>query len=139
MREDEDAALSLGVPARWLKVAAIAVSAALTAVCGALWAQYVGFVDPFYVFSVDLSVRFALAAIIGGIGTALGPFLGSVLITALETYLRARFGGVGAGLVGIYLIIYGVTLILVVRFAPQGLVGWLTGWFRRRRPAEALP
>ena len=139
VREDEDAALSLGVPARWLKVAAISVSAALTAVCGALWAQYVGFVDPFYVFSVDLSVRFALAAIIGGIGTALGPFLGSVLITALETYLRARFGGVGAGLVGIYLIIYGVTLILVVRFAPDGLVGRLAGWFRRRRPAEALP
>ena len=46
VREDEDAALSLGVPARRLKVAAIAASAALTAVCGALWAQYVGFVDP---------------------------------------------------------------------------------------------
>jgi branched-chain amino acid transport system permease protein len=139
VREDEDAALSLGVPARRLKVLAIAASAALTAVCGALWAQYVGFVDPFYVFSVDLSVRFALAAIIGGIGTALGPFLGSVLITTLETYLRAQFGGVGAGLVGIYLIIYGVTLILVVRFVPQGLVGWLADWWRRRRPAEALP
>ena len=53
VREDEDAALSLGVPARRLKIAAIAVSAAFTAVCGALWAQYVGFVDPAYVFSVD--------------------------------------------------------------------------------------
>ncbi|HZS68219.1 MAG TPA: branched-chain amino acid ABC transporter permease, partial [Burkholderiales bacterium] len=54
VREDEDAALSLGVAARRLKVVAIAVSAAFTAVCGALWAQYVGFVDPLYVFSVDL-------------------------------------------------------------------------------------
>ncbi len=125
VREDEDAALSLGVPARELKVAAIAVSAALTAVCGALWAQYVGFVDPFYVFSLDLSVRFALAAIIGGLGTALGPFLGALLVTTLETYLRAQFGGIGAGLVGIYLIIYGVILILVVRFVPEGLTGWL--------------
>jgi branched-chain amino acid transport system permease protein len=132
VREDEDAALSLGVPARALKVAAIAVSAALTAVCGALWAQYVGFVDPFYVFSVDLSVRFALAAIIGGLGTALGPFLGSVLVTTLETYLRAQFGGIGAGLVGIYLIIYGVVLILVVRFVPEGLTGWLAGRAARR-------
>ena len=139
VREDEDAALSLGVPARRLKVAAIAGSAALTAVTGALWAQYIGFVDPFYVFSLDLSVRFALAAIIGGLGTALGPFLGSVLITALETYLRARFGGVGAGLVGIYLIIYGCALIAVVRFAPQGLVGGVTAWWRRRRPVGALP
>lgn len=135
VREDEDAALSLGVPARRLKVAAIAASAALTAVAGGLWAQYVGFVDPFYVFSVDLSVRFALGAIIGGLGTALGPFLGAALITTLETYLRAQFGGVGAGLVGIYLIIYGCALILVVRFVPQGLVGWLGDRLRRRAPA----
>jgi branched-chain amino acid transport system permease protein len=132
VREDEDAALSLGVPARRLKVAAIAISAALTAACGALWAQYVGFVDPFYVFSVDLSVRFALAAIIGGLGTALGPFLGSILITTLETYLRATFGGIGAGFVGIYLIIYGTVLILVVRFAPEGLTGWIAARRARR-------
>ena len=137
VREDEDAALSLGVPARRLKVAAIAVSAALTAVCGTLWAQYVGFVDPFYVFSVDLSVRFCLAAILGGIGTPLGPFLGAALITILETSLRARFGGIGAGLVGIYLIIYGVVLILMVRFAPHGLVPWIgerLRWRPRLRP-----
>ncbi len=139
VREDEDAALSLGVPARRLKVAAIAVSAALTAACGALWAQYVGFVDPFYVFSVDLSVRFALAAIIGGLGTALGPFLGSVLVTTLETYLRAQFGGIGAGLVGIYLIIYGCALVVMVRFAPQGLVGWIRNRLRRRAVAQAAP
>jgi branched-chain amino acid transport system permease protein len=120
VREDEDAA-----------------SAALTAMCGALWTQYVGFVDPLYVFSVDLSVRFALAAVTGGIGTALGPFLGAALVTTLETYLRAQFGGIGAGLVGIYLIIYGVALILIMRFAPQGLVPWL-GRFRARGPAAGV-
>jgi branched-chain amino acid transport system permease protein len=135
VREDEDAALALGVPARRLKVAAIAVSAALTAACGALWAQYVGFVDPLYVFSVDLSIRFALAAIIGGLGTALGPFLGSVLVTSVETFLRAQFGGIGAGLVGIYLIIYGVILILVVRFVPEGLTGWIAARLARRASA----
>lgn len=137
VREDEDAAQSLGVASRRLKVIAIAVSAALTSLCGGFWAQYVGFVDPFYVFSVDLSVRFALAAIIGGMGTALGPFLGAFLITTLETYLRAQFGGIGAGLVGIYLIIYGCALILVVRFAPQGLVGWLGERLLRLRTAGA--
>ena len=125
VREDEDAALSLGVAARRLKVVAIAVSAALTAVCGALWAQYVGFVDPLYVFSVDLSVRFALAAIIGGLGSALGPFLGSVLVTTVETFLRAEFGGLGSHLIGLYLILYGIALIVMVRYAPQGLMGWL--------------
>jgi branched-chain amino acid transport system permease protein len=125
VREDEDAAEALGIPTRRLKVVAIALSAALTSVCGTLWAQYVGFVDPFYVFSVDLSVRFALNAIIGGIGTAMGPLVGSLLITSLETYLRATFSDVKAGLIGIYLIIYGCLLIVLVRFVPQGLVGWL--------------
>jgi branched-chain amino acid transport system permease protein len=123
VREDEDAALSLGVAARRLKVVAIAVSAAFTAVCGAFWAQYVGFVDPVYVFSIDLSVRFSLAAVIGGLGTALGPFFGAVLVTTVETWLRAEFGGLGSHLVGLYLILYGSALILMVRYAPQGLMG----------------
>lgn len=125
VREDEDAALSLGVAARRLKVVAVAVSAAFTAICGALWAQYVGFVDPLYVFSIDLSVRFALAAIIGGLGSALGPFLGSLLVTTVETWLRAEFGGLGSHLIGLYLILYGIALIVMVRYAPRGLVGWM--------------
>ena len=137
VREDEDAALSLGVPARWLKVAAICASAAFTATCGGLWAQYVGFVDPFYVFSVDLSVKFALAAIIGGLGTALGPFLGAALITTVETWLRAQFGGLGGGLIGIYLIVYGVALMVMVRWVPQGLVGWIGDRWRRHRAVGA--
>ena len=123
VREDEDAAEALGIATRRLKVIAVTVSAALTSVCGTLWAQYVGFVAPAYVFSVDLSVRFALNTIIGGIGTALGPYLGSILITVLETYLRATFAGMKAGFTGIYLVIYGAALILVVRWAPEGLTG----------------
>src|SRR5206468_1126095 len=84
---------------------------------------HVGFVDPFYVFSIDLSIRFALNTIIGGMGTALGPFVGSILITSLETYLRATFSGLKTGFAGTYLVIYGTALILVVRFAPEGLTG----------------
>jgi branched-chain amino acid transport system permease protein len=125
VREDEDAAEALGIPTQRLKVFAVALSAALASICGSLWAQYIGFVDPAYVFSLDLSVKFALNAIIGGVGTALGPFLGSVLITSLETYLRATFSGVRTGFTGIYLILYGTVLILVVRFAPRGLAGIL--------------
>ena len=138
VREDEDAAEALGIPSRRLKVLAVAASAALTSVCGALWAQYVGFVDPFYVFSVDLSIRFALNAIIGGVGTAMGPFIGSILITSLETTLRAAFSDIRGGLVGIYLIIYGCLLIVVVRMIPQGLVGWFgQHWSTLRRYARS--
>jgi branched-chain amino acid transport system permease protein len=123
VREDEDAAEALGIATRRLKVWAVTLSAALTSVGGSLWAQYVGFVDPAYVFSIDLSVRFALNTIIGGMGTALGPWLGSILITSLETYLRATLAGVKTGFTGVYLIIYGAVLILVVRFAPEGIAG----------------
>jgi len=137
VREDEDAAQALGIPARRLKVIAVTASAALTSVCGTLWAQYIGFVDASYVFSVDLSVRFALNAIIGGMGTAIGPFLGSILITSLETYLRATLSGLKSGLTGIYLIIYGTVLILVVRFAPDGLTGLATRLRARRVRVEA--
>src|SRR5437879_12532531 len=77
VREAEDAAEALGIPTRRLKVLAVAFSAALTSVCGSLWAQYVGFVDPTYVFSVDLSVRFALNTMIGALCTALGALLAS--------------------------------------------------------------
>jgi len=122
VREDEDAAAALGIASRQLKVIAVMLSAALSSIGGTLWAQYVGFVDPFYVFSVDLSVRFALNTIIGGIGTAMGPYLGSIFITSLETYLRATFSG-KTGYAGGYLVIYGCALILVVRFAPEGLTG----------------
>jgi len=123
VREDEDAAEAIGIATRKLKVIAITVSAALTSVCGTLWAQYIGFVDPAYVFSVDLSVRFALNSIIGGLGTALGPYLGSILITLLETYLRATFSGLKTGFTGLYLVIYGAALILVVRWVREGLTG----------------
>jgi branched-chain amino acid transport system permease protein len=137
VREDEDAAEALGIASRRLKVLAVMLSAAMTSVVGTLWAQYVGFVEPFYVFSVDLSIRFALNTIIGGIGTALGPFLGSLLITTIETYLRATFSGVKTGFAGIYLVFYGCALILVVRFVPEGLAGLITRFRSRMARAPA--
>ena len=136
VREDEDAAEALGIATRRRKVQAIVVSAAVTSMCGSLWAQYVGFVDPAHVFSIDLSIRFALNSIIGGMGTALGPFLGSVLITSLETYLRATFSGI-PGFSGTYLIIYGIVLILMVRFAPDGLTGIAGRFLLWRARAQA--
>ncbi|MCW5620335.1 MAG: branched-chain amino acid ABC transporter permease [Burkholderiales bacterium] len=134
MREDDNAAQALGIDTRWLKVVAIALSAFLTALGGTFYAQYVGFVDPGYVFSLDLSVKFALMCIIGGMGTALGPVLGAVLITALEMVLRAKWGGERSGL---YLIVYGVLLIVVVRVMPEGLVAGVPQAWKRWRARHA--
>ena len=134
MREDEDAAQAIGIDTRMLKVATIAASAFFTALGGTFYAQYVGFLDPGYVLSVDLSVKFALMCIIGGLGTPLGPILGAILITALEMYLRAKWGGARSGL---YLMVYGVLLILIVRLMPEGLVRGIPKWFKSRRRTRA--
>jgi branched-chain amino acid transport system permease protein len=134
MREDEDAAQAIGIDTRMLKVATIAISAFFTAFGGTFYAQYVGFLDPGYVLSVDLSVKFALMCIIGGLGTPLGPILGAILITALEMYLRAKWGGARSGL---YLMVYGVLLILIVRLMPEGLVRGIPKWLKSRRRARA--
>jgi branched-chain amino acid transport system permease protein len=134
MREDDDAAQALGIDTLRHKVVAIALSAFLTALGGTFYAQYVGFVDPSYVFSIDLSVKFALMCIIGGMSTALGPILGAVLITALEMALRAKWGGERSGL---YLIVYGTLLIVVVRVMPEGLVAGLPQAWNRWRAGHA--
>jgi len=134
MREDEDAAQAIGIDTRLLKVATIAASAFFTALGGTFYAQYVGFLDPGYVLSVDLSIKFALMCIIGGLGTPLGPILGAILITALEMYLRAKWGGQRSGL---YLMVYGVLLILIVRVMPEGLVRGIPKWLKSRRRTRA--
>jgi branched-chain amino acid transport system permease protein len=135
MREDEDAAQAIGVNTRRLKVVTIAASAFLTALGGTFYAQYIGFVDPAYVLSFDLSIKFALMCIIGGLGTPLGPLLGAAMITALEMYLRAKWGG---GRSGLYLVIYGVLLVLIVRVMPVGLVRGIPELLARwRRPRAA--
>lgn len=128
VRENEDAAQALGINTHLVKVTAIGLSTFLTALGGTFYAQYVGFVDPYYVLSLDLSVKFALIAIIGGMATALGPLLGSVLLTSLEMYLRATLGAAQSGL---YMVIYGFLLIAVVLFIPQGIVVGIPGLLRR--------
>jgi len=72
--------------------------------------------------------------IIGGLGTPSGPILGAILITALEMYLRAKWGGARSGL---YLMVYGVLLILIVRLMPEGLVRGIPKWLKGRRRARA--
>lgn len=118
LREDEDAAEALGVNTLWAKLACLSISAALTSVGGSLFAQYFLWLEPSFVIGIELSVQFALYAIIGGMGTAIGPILGASLITPLQIFLRAVFGTSASG---ISMLIYGLILILVVLFMPKGM------------------
>jgi branched-chain amino acid transport system permease protein len=119
LREDEDAAEALGVNTLWAKLASISLSAALTSLGGSLFAQYFAWLEPNFCLSLGLSIQFALFAIIGGMGTAIGPILGAALITPLQIFLRA-FGGTATS--GLSMAVYGLILILVVLFMPKGIV-----------------
>lgn len=118
--EDETAAECLGVNALSMKLKAFAISAALTSIGGTIYAQYIMFVDPESMFSFSYSIEMVILAMLGGVGTVIGPLLGSLLITPLTYILQEALRDYGSGL---YLVIYGLILILVVLYLPKGLVG----------------
>jgi branched-chain amino acid transport system permease protein len=119
LREEEDAAESLGINTLSAKLSSFAISAAFTSIGGSLYAQYSMFIEPIYVFGLELSIQFALYAIIGGMGSALGPIMGAVFITPLEIFLRSSFPDMASG---VSMGIYALLLIIVVLFFPKGLV-----------------
>lgn len=119
MRENEEAAEALGVDTVRTKLFSIGLSAFLSAIAGTLYANYILLIEPSTVLSIGFSVEIALIAIIGGMGTPLGPVLGAVLIVPLSEYLRAEFAG---SLQGLYLLVYGALLIVMVIVLPQGLM-----------------
>jgi branched-chain amino acid transport system permease protein len=127
-REDETAARSLGVSTYKLRLFAMGLSAFFTAVAGTLYAQYLLFIDPDSVFGVDTSLQMALASVVGGIGSAIGPILGTYLIIPFGQVLRAQLG---AQLAGLHLIVYGLGLIVVLWKMPDGVWPALERWLRR--------
>ncbi len=121
VREDEDAARAAGISVRRVKIRATALSAALTALGGGLFAIYVRTIDPSTLFSLpDVGVKFALLSLIGGIGTIAGPALGAFLIIPLESYLRATLGGADPG---VHLILVGLVMLLAALFMRRGVAG----------------
>jgi branched-chain amino acid transport system permease protein len=120
IREDQDAAASLGVHVAREKHVAMAVSAALTALGGTFWAQYVLFVDPESVFPLSLSILICLVAVLGGVGSLWGPVLGAAILVPLSEGTRVMLGGTGKA---VDLVIYGAFIMLIAVFQPAGLIG----------------
>jgi branched-chain amino acid transport system permease protein len=119
LRDDEDAARSLGVPVYRLRVTATVISAVCTAIGGSLLGMYTQFVDPDSSMSFLLSVEAGLIAIVGGLAHPWGPLFGAILIVPLERLLRGWFGGVLFGLHGV---IFGLALIVILLTMPEGLL-----------------
>jgi branched-chain amino acid transport system permease protein len=155
IREDQDAAHSLGIDLAFYKNVALAISAALTGAAGAVFAGLTRFVDPNSVFSLtDVSIEMVLICILGGIGTVEGPVIGAVLLVPLKEVLRNPRGLVtlgllpsGSGLVGFvqrylsqaHLLIYGLLIVVMILFAPDGVAGLLRRRPRRRAGPPPAP
>jgi branched-chain amino acid transport system permease protein len=128
IREDADAAQSVGIPVTKYKLIAMAVSAAFVSVGGSFYAQYVLYIDPDSVFPLSLSILVCVLTVVGGVGTLWGPLVGTALMFPLSEFTRIQFGGTGSG---VDLLIYGALLTIVAVFQPTGLVGLVTRWRRR--------
>src|SRR6202040_2845704 len=132
-RENEDAAMALGVNTVATKIAAIMVSAALTASAGGFYAQYFLFIDAGIAYGPWISIEALLAPIIGGIGTVFGPLLGALVVKTLGEITKLVTGDAP----GLDLVIYGGFLILVIAFAPRGVAGILADLRHRFRSPRA--
>jgi branched-chain amino acid transport system permease protein len=121
IRENEEAARALGINTfRW-KLFAIIVSAAMTALAGVFQAFYYNHLFPEQIFHIARSIEIILGPIIGGIGTLLGPILGAALLTLLADGSTELVTAIGWDVPGVKQLIYGIALLLVVIFLPEGI------------------
>ncbi|MFI5014013.1 MAG: branched-chain amino acid ABC transporter permease [Hyphomicrobiales bacterium] len=130
VKDNAEAAESLGVEVFRSKMAAAAVSASFTAIGGSFYAAFVSYIDPDSVMGFQFSLLIALPAVLGGIGTLWGPALGAAVLIPLTELTRSYLGGSGNGL---DLIIYGVLIMVISLVRPAGL----TSLSFRRRAAQA--
>jgi branched-chain amino acid transport system permease protein len=157
IREDQDAAHSLGINLTVYKSVALAISAAFTAAAGGFFAMFVKFIDPNIAFGLDVSVQIVLICIIGGIGTIIGPVVGALVLVPLSEVLRNPRGLVQVGVLGddssvvkfietylsnAHLLVYGILVVVVILFAPEGVLGVIrriAARSRRKRSTGAAP
>lgn len=120
---DEDAASVIGVNTTVYKTTAWAISAFFTGLTGGTYAYWMSFIDPGEAFQLTPSIKMYLMMILGGKGTVFGPIVGAFFVEGISEAVWGAF-------MELHLLILGLILVLVVVFAPRGLVGMFAGGFR---------
>jgi len=119
IREDQDAAESLGINTTFYKTAALCISGVFTGIAGAFYTNYMGYIDPHVAFALhDISIITIMIVMVGGVATYWGPFVGAVIMVLLAEYIRS-IPGLGAA----HQTLFGVLLIVIIIFLPNGIVG----------------
>lgn len=124
IRENEEAAEALGIDTLKCKLYAIMIMGGMGGAAGTFYAQKYLYIDPPISYSIALSVEMLLVSIVGGLGTVFGPLIGSVVLHVVNEVARHFIDTPGLSL-----IVYGVILIFIISYLPNGLVGL----FRRSR------
>lgn len=124
IREDEDTARMLAVPTERYKITAFVLSAALVGICGALYAYSLGYFTTDSVFRIDFSLNMIVYTLIGGIGTLLGPVVGTAIMIVLTQIVLSN-------LLDLHVFFTGALVVVFVLAAPGGLLGLAHDWRRR--------
>jgi len=130
VKDNAEAAESLGVTIFSSKMMAAAISAFFTAAGGGFYAAFLSYIDPESVLSFRISLLMALPAVIGGIGTLWGPVIGAAVLIPITEVTRSFIGGTGAGT---DLIVYGGLIMLIALARPEGLLSLLPRLSARSR------
>lgn len=119
IREDQDAAESLGIPTTLYKTIALCISGVLTGMAGAFYMNYMGYIDPKVVFALhDISIVTIMVVMVGGAATYWGPVIGSVIMVLLAELIRS-IPALGVA----YQTLFGTLLIVIIIFLPNGIAG----------------
>jgi branched-chain amino acid transport system permease protein len=156
IREDQDAAASLGINTYHYKTISLNISSFLAGMAGALYMNYMGFIDPEVVFSLhDISIMAILVGIVGGVGTIYGPVVGAFIMVGVHEFFRTGFFGffqalaalTGSDFVNVvakyvseaHVLGFGILVVIVILRLPNGIVGdWdkLIGIFSLKKEKE---
>ena len=121
IRENEEAAQALGINTFRYKMIAVVISAAMTAVSGVFFAFYYNNLFPEQIFHISRSIEIILGPIIGGIGTLFGPILGAAVLTLLADGITELMSAFGIEIPGVKQVFYGIVLLVVIMFLPNGI------------------
>ncbi len=134
--QEEEAAASIGIDVTRTKLGVTLISAAMTAMGGALYGQYQVYINPETVSGIAISLQIVFAVIAGGMFVELGPTVGALFTILLGESLRVTVGHEVHGLDGT---IYGLLLVVFIIYMPKGILGALLDLFGRRRSGTPPP
>jgi branched-chain amino acid transport system permease protein len=147
IQEDQDAACSLGISLTRYKTLALCLSAGLMSLSGSLYAVYIRFIEPGTVMSLDISIESILMSILGGVAIFGGSAIGALILIPLSEVLRSNLIGetlvkigmvteggtaekVFSNLAHAHVLIYGILVVLIILYAPQGVLGFVKDKFK---------